>query len=157
MYRKKTTKKRDFCVSSSVSDELVEIVVYNNLIITLKSIIGLFRFGDVLDPIGDLREMWKAKCMLKKGGLKSALERSIKYQFSGLFYLGIPYGFDTTHWNLHRIYGRIRFAMMFEGFEMIGACYKNNEFVVTKDHFTKPEGQQNLGAFFQPVLVLRKL
>ena len=29
---------------------------------------GLGRYGDPIDPIGDLREMLKIKCMLKKGG-----------------------------------------------------------------------------------------
>ncbi|KAK5976834.1 hypothetical protein GCK32_017525, partial [Trichostrongylus colubriformis] len=32
---------------------------------------GLGRYGDPIDPIGDLREVWKTSCLLKKGGERS--------------------------------------------------------------------------------------
>ncbi|XGW06679.1 hypothetical protein V3C99_016757 [Haemonchus contortus] len=31
---------------------------------------GLGRYGDPIDPIGDLREVWKTLCVLKKGGFE---------------------------------------------------------------------------------------
>ncbi|RCN47679.1 hypothetical protein ANCCAN_06243 [Ancylostoma caninum] len=34
---------------------------------------GLGRYGDPLDPIGDLREVLKVMCLLKKGGITSSL------------------------------------------------------------------------------------
>ncbi|KAI1715900.1 hypothetical protein Ddc_10821 [Ditylenchus destructor] len=72
---------------------------------------GLGRYGDPIDPIGDLREMEKVRCILKPGGL---------------FFFSVPVGFDTTGFNCHRYYGRIRLAMMFAGFELISA-FKNDE------------------------------
>lgn len=61
---------------------------------------GLGRYGDAMDPIGDLREVWKTSCLLKKGGI---------------FFLGIPRGKDTIVFNLHRIYGPLRLAMIMAG------------------------------------------
>ncbi|VDM34294.1 unnamed protein product [Toxocara canis] len=60
---------------------------------------GLGRYGDPLDPIGDLREMQKIQCLLKRGGL---------------LFIGLPVGVDAVVFNAHRIYGRLRLAMMFE-------------------------------------------
>lgn len=65
---------------------------------------GLGRYGDPLDPIGDLREMLKIKCILKKGGL---------------LFLAFPLGTDAIQYNAHRIYGPVRLAMMFYGFEWL--------------------------------------
>ncbi|PAV83356.1 hypothetical protein WR25_20011 [Diploscapter pachys] len=61
---------------------------------------GLQRYGDPRDPIGDIREVQKVWCMLKKGGI---------------FFLGLPRGQDQLVYNAHRIYGRIRLAMIFYG------------------------------------------
>uniref|UniRef100_A0AC35GW47 Methyltransferase type 11 domain-containing protein n=1 Tax=Panagrolaimus sp. PS1159 TaxID=55785 RepID=A0AC35GW47_9BILA len=60
---------------------------------------GLGRYGDPIDPIGDIREMNKIHCMLKP---------------NGLLYLGFSVGVDKIAYNAHRIYGRMRLAMMFE-------------------------------------------
>ena len=61
---------------------------------------GLQRYGDPRDPIGDLREVQKVWCMLKRGGI---------------LFLGLPRGQDQLVYNAHRIYGRIRLAMIFDG------------------------------------------
>ncbi|VDM61776.1 unnamed protein product [Angiostrongylus costaricensis] len=61
---------------------------------------GLGRYGDPIDPIGDLREVWKTSCLLKPGGI---------------FFLGLPRGVDTLVFNLHRIYGAIRLSMIMTG------------------------------------------
>lgn len=61
---------------------------------------GLGRYGDALDPVGDLKESMKMLCMLKKGGY---------------LFLGLPVGYDTIYFNWHRIYGRIRLALMMAG------------------------------------------
>uniref|UniRef100_A0A0M3INV5 Methyltransf_11 domain-containing protein n=1 Tax=Ascaris lumbricoides TaxID=6252 RepID=A0A0M3INV5_ASCLU len=53
----------------------------------------------LLDPIGDLREMQKIQCLLKKGGL---------------LFVGITTGSDAIWFNALRMYGRIRLPMMFE-------------------------------------------
>uniref|UniRef100_A0A914PBK5 Methyltransferase type 11 domain-containing protein n=1 Tax=Panagrolaimus davidi TaxID=227884 RepID=A0A914PBK5_9BILA len=58
---------------------------------------GLGRYGDPIDPIGDIREMNKIHCMLKA---------------NGLLFVGFPVGVDTILYNAHRIYGRMRLAMI---------------------------------------------
>ncbi|WKX89939.1 hypothetical protein Q1695_009073 [Nippostrongylus brasiliensis] len=65
---------------------------------------GLGRYGDPIDPIGDLREVQKIACLLKKGGL---------------FFLGLPRGQDAVVFNLHRVYGRMRLPMVMAGFDWL--------------------------------------
>jgi hypothetical protein len=72
---------------------------------------GLGRYGDPLDPIGDIREMNKIHCILKN---------------NGLLFLGLPTGIDAVVYNAHRIYGRIRLAMMFEGFRLLNVIWSEN-------------------------------
>ncbi|VDD93667.1 unnamed protein product, partial [Enterobius vermicularis] len=61
---------------------------------------GLGRYGDPLDPIGDIREMQKTWCILKEGGLA---------------FLGLPSGMDGLFYNAHRVYGRVRLPLLFNG------------------------------------------
>ncbi|CAP38676.2 Protein CBG21994 [Caenorhabditis briggsae] len=101
---------------------------------------GLGRYGDPVDPIGDLREMLKIKCMLKKGGL---------------LFLGLPYGTDAMQFNAHRIYGSIRIAMMIYGFDWLASYSGESEQPFDLDSRTlhaKPP--PNLTQY---TLVLRKL
>ncbi|VDM61632.1 unnamed protein product [Angiostrongylus costaricensis] len=72
---------------------------------------GLGRYGDAIDPIGDLREVWKILCLLKPGGT---------------LYLGLPRGVDSVFYNAHRIYGAIRLAMLMTG--------NNTNFLQRKSH-----------------------
>ncbi|KHJ93901.1 hypothetical protein OESDEN_06176 [Oesophagostomum dentatum] len=72
---------------------------------------GLGRYGDPLDPIGDLREVWKITCLLKPGGY---------------FFLGVPTGQDAIVFNLHRIYGVLRLAMVMTGFEWVATYSGDN-------------------------------
>ncbi|EYC06058.1 hypothetical protein Y032_0078g1170 [Ancylostoma ceylanicum] len=71
---------------------------------------GLGRYGDPIDPNGDLREVLKVMCLLKKGGL---------------FFVGFPRGKDAIRYNAHRYYGRMRLAMVMAGFKWI-ATYRAN-------------------------------
>ena len=48
---------------------------------------GLGRYGDSLDPFGDLKTMAKLSCLVKPGGL---------------LFLGLPWGPDQVAWNAHR-------------------------------------------------------
>ncbi|EGT34420.1 hypothetical protein CAEBREN_09909 [Caenorhabditis brenneri] len=101
---------------------------------------GLGRYGDPLDPIGDLREMLKIKCILKKGGL---------------LFLGVPFGTDAIQYNAHRIYGSVRLGMMFYGFEWIGTFSGE-----TDEAFEFNSGQLHHKGLFgltQHTMVLRKL
>lgn len=67
---------------------------------------GLGRYGDPINPNGDLIAMQKTKKMLKEGGL---------------LFLAIPVGQDKLVWNAHRIYGNLRLAAMLEGWEIVGS------------------------------------
>ncbi|EPB77000.1 hypothetical protein ANCCEY_03908 [Ancylostoma ceylanicum] len=65
-------------------------------------------YGDPVDPIGDLREIQKIACLLKPGAL---------------FYLAFERGQDAVLFNIHRVYGRMRLAMVMTGFEWV-ATYR---------------------------------
>lgn len=66
---------------------------------------GLGRYGDPLDPDGDIKAMKLVKeVMLKK---------------KGLLYLAVPIGKDELWWNAHRIYGQLRWPKLIDGFEMV--------------------------------------
>jgi len=64
---------------------------------------GLGRYGDPLNPEGDLETMRCIKNSLKK---------------DGLLFWGAPVGRDLLCWNTHRIYGKIRLPMIFKGFNI---------------------------------------
>lgn len=59
---------------------------------------GLGRYGDELNPYGDLQVMAKLGCSAKPGAT---------------FLVGVPYGFDTVFWNAHRSYGPLRAPQLF--------------------------------------------
>jgi len=87
---------------------------------------GLGRYGDKLDPDGDLKAMKEYRGFLKK---------------EGLFYLSVPVGEDVLFFNAHRIYGEIRFPLLISGWKYIGESSKP---------LFKGESWQN-----QPVFVLQ--
>ena len=72
-------------------------------IITYSSIehSGLGRYGDYLDPDGDIKTM-------------KNIHKSLKND--GLLFCGIPVGKDALVWNAHRIYGKIRLPYLFQDF-----------------------------------------
>jgi hypothetical protein len=92
---------------------------------------GLGRYGDTINPDGDLEAMENVgKNILKK---------------DGLFFLSVPVGVDKCWFNAHRIYGQIRWPKLIEGFEVVGTFgLGNSDFV--KD--------TNKGVH-QPVVVLK--
>lgn len=70
---------------------------------------GLGRYGDALNPYGDLEAAAQTWCALKPGGL---------------FFLGLPSAdaassTDVLVWNAHRLYGPHRLAQMFMGYEHV--------------------------------------
>lgn len=65
---------------------------------------GLGRYGDPIDPDGDLATMRSYKSFIKKGGL---------------LFLSVPVGQDAVCWNAHRIYGRHRLPKLLEGWRLI--------------------------------------
>lgn len=65
---------------------------------------GLGRYGDFIDPEGDLFTMKIIKKMVKAGGL---------------LYLQIPVGPDLLLWNNTRIYGKHRLILLLEGWKLL--------------------------------------
>jgi hypothetical protein len=65
---------------------------------------GLGRYGDPLDPDGDLKAMQKMKERIKPGGL---------------LFLAVPTGRDKIVYNRARIYGRQRLPLLMSGWEWI--------------------------------------
>jgi SAM-dependent methyltransferase len=68
---------------------------------------GLGRYGDPINPNGDIEAVRQIHCMLKPGGL---------------FFLGLPTNDDgSSHieFNAHRVYGTARLEVMFEGWRYL--------------------------------------
>eukprot|EP00921_Rhytidocystis_pertsovi_P018884 GHVQ01029901.1.p1 GENE.GHVQ01029901.1~~GHVQ01029901.1.p1 ORF type:complete len:294 (-),score=28.91 GHVQ01029901.1:342-1223(-) len=65
---------------------------------------GLGRYGDPLNPDGDLFDMHTMSCIVKPGGLA---------------FIGIPIGGDCMMFNLHRYYGAKRLQLMFECWRVV--------------------------------------
>ncbi|MBI3315360.1 MAG: DUF268 domain-containing protein, partial [Candidatus Omnitrophica bacterium] len=65
---------------------------------------GLGRYGDPLNPNGDLDAMKKMKRMLLPGGV---------------LYLAVPVGQDRLIWNAHRVYGKLRLPLLLKGWKVI--------------------------------------
>jgi hypothetical protein len=93
---------------------------------------GLGRYGDPLNPFGDLESLARVRCLLRPGGI---------------MFLGIPVGPDSILWNLHRVYGRYRLGLMLLGWNLI-SIYPSNCDV---DDITLRGN-----AACQPLLVLQK-
>lgn len=65
---------------------------------------GLGRYGDKLDPEGDLKTMKKIKKIIKK---------------DGLLFLSVPVGPDCLVWNAHRIYGQERLPLLIKEWHLL--------------------------------------
>jgi hypothetical protein len=108
---------------------------------------GLGRYGDELDPDGDIKSM--------------ALLRE-RLNHNGLCFLAVPIGKDQILWNAHRVYGNIRFKKLIDGFEILqsfGLDYDND--FQTDEHLRRINGKKpsrpgTSGGAHQPVFVLRK-
>ena len=103
-------------------------------IITFSSIehSGLGRYGDPLDPNGDIKTM--------NNIFKNLTD-------DGLVIWGAPVGKDALAWNAHRVYGPVRLPLIFQKFTELKWYGYNKE-----ELFSKPL-QNNA---YQPVVVLRK-
>ena len=68
---------------------------------------GLGRYGDPINPNGDIEAVRQIHCMLKPGGL---------------FFLSLPTNDDgSSHieFNAHRVYGTARLELLFEGWRYL--------------------------------------
>jgi len=70
---------------------------------------GLGRYGDPLNPQGDLEAMKKMKSLIRP---------------SGLLFLAVPIGEDMILWNARRIYGKYRLPQLLKGWKMLDVFYK---------------------------------
>ena len=96
---------------------------------------GLGRYGDSLNPNGDLEAMKKAHKHLKN---------------NGLLFLGVPQGLDCIVWNAHRIYGEKRLPLLLNGWEILDTFLPNSH---TEEEFKKLP----LGTYRQqPLHILKK-
>jgi SAM-dependent methyltransferase len=90
---------------------------------------GLGRYGDPLNPEGDLVAMKKTLRMLRPGGL---------------LFVAVPVGHDSVVWNAHRIYGHVRLPRFLEGWRVV------QSFGFDERDLDRPAD----GSFTQPVFVL---
>lgn len=65
---------------------------------------GLGRYGDPINPVGDLHAMKNFTDLLKP---------------DGSLILAVPMGSDAIVWNAHRIYGKLRFPMLLQGWQVV--------------------------------------
>jgi len=94
---------------------------------------GLGRYGDPLNPDGDLEAMHNLKKLLKK---------------DALLYLAVPTGYDKLYFNVHRVYGKHRYPLLIKEWEPISTYgFVNGTF-----HNEQNTGQETP---YQPVCVLR--
>ncbi|CAI5489824.1 unnamed protein product [Closterium sp. Naga37s-1] len=89
---------------------------------------GLGRYGDPINPNGDLERMKKVGegstrwVGAARGGLEQhEVAASIKglLKPGGLLFLGVPTGNDTLVFNAHRIYGPIRMPLLTAGWRLL--------------------------------------
>eukprot|EP00475_Leptophrys_vorax_P034477 TRINITY_DN55688_c0_g1_i1.p1 TRINITY_DN55688_c0_g1~~TRINITY_DN55688_c0_g1_i1.p1 ORF type:complete len:340 (-),score=1.91 TRINITY_DN55688_c0_g1_i1:146-1129(-) len=92
---------------------------------------GLGRYGDPINPDGDLLRMSKIKGLIKPGGL---------------FFLGVPVGNDTVVFNAHRVYGPLRLPKLIKGWNMLG--------VIGVSSLEQTYAEFQGGQFTQPIMVL---
>lgn len=108
---------------------------------------GLGRYGDEIDPDGDLKSMKLLYDKLKK---------------DALCFLAVPVGKDQILWNAHRVYGRKRLPLLIKGFELIDSFGLIDEDLDVDEHKRRQQGRiahregVSVGAH-QPILVLKKL
>jgi hypothetical protein len=65
---------------------------------------GLGRYGDPVDPEGDLKAMQTMLGQLEPGGL---------------VFFSVPLGRDAVAWNAHRIYGPLRLPQLLDGWDVV--------------------------------------
>jgi hypothetical protein len=103
-------------------------------IITYSSVehSGLGRYGDPLDPEGDITTM-------------NDIHKNLIN--NGILIWGAPVGHDALVWNVHRIYGKIRLPIMFNNFNEL-------EWIDVNKNSILNQGVQNNS--INPVIVLQK-
>lgn len=91
---------------------------------------GLGRYGDDLNPYGDLIVMAKAWCLVRDEG--------------GMALVAVPTGIDEVQFNAHRIYGKVMLPHLFANWKQI----------YTEADLSRV-GQHNY--LYQPIHILEKI
>ena len=89
---------------------------------------GLGRFGEALDPDGDLKEMARYKQRLNPGGK---------------LLLAVPVGPDTLVWNAYRVYGWKRLKKLLAGWKPVDYYGFKRAYI-----------EYSLGYHYQPAFLL---
>lgn len=80
---------------------------------------GLGRYGDALDPFGDLQSMAQAHCAMKTGSLLCVAVMVLDQKFEKC---GIA-------WNAHRYYGKERLQHLTANFEIVEVFYESQPLI----------------------------
>lgn len=96
---------------------------------------GLGRYGDSINPNGDIQAMKFIKHVIKKGGI---------------LFLVVPVGRDKLVWNLHRVYGKLRLPKLLVGWELIDSFGFN-------ENDLDNENKHLYYGSHQPVFVLKRI
>ena len=138
---------------------------------------GLGRYGDPVDPDGDLKSMAKHRALLLGGSEAASMETIARFAESNLdfdssrcvpgklLFLSMPVGRDCTYWNAHRVYGANRLARLFRGWGLVSfhdgnAVDRNAELLAQVLALAAVEADCTVSgvylwaAFYQPVFVL---
>jgi len=92
---------------------------------------GLGKYGDPLDPYGDLKAMKRMKSTIKKGGI---------------LYLAVPVGRDRLDWNAHRVYGKERLPILLNGWKVLDS-YGLSEKILNITPFDPEEERRGYGYY----------
>lgn len=96
---------------------------------------GLGRYGDPLDPDGDLKAMWGARRHIRPGGV---------------MFLSVPVGRDALVWNAHRIYGPLRMPLLLRGWRVVSS------FGLSFGDYDRAFSDVTKSGTHQPVIVLKE-
>jgi hypothetical protein len=114
-----------------------------DIIFTFSSIEhdGLGRYGDPINPFGDLETMARMHCLLPP---------------EGYLFLGIPTGsIDVLVWNAHRIYGRHRMRLLLQSWWEIIDFYHSLDIEFLSNEVTAGDND-TAGEYEEALWVLRK-
>ena len=124
----KTTSYENFCKSSTKYDAIIS---YSSIEHS-----GLGRYGDPLNPRGDIEAMSEIYNALIPGGL---------------CFLGIPVGKDSIVWNAHRIYGAKRLPLVLDKFKEIEWIAHDKNII-----YSNIDAAETANGCLQPIIVLEK-
>jgi hypothetical protein len=124
----KTVSYDDFCKSSVKYDSIFSFSSIEHS--------GLGRYGDPLNPNGDIMTMEEIYRCLVDGGV---------------CFVGFPVGKDHLVWNVHRIYGEKRLKLMY-----LDKFIELEWFGCNKDYIHTCPVPVGNPTFIQPIIVLQK-